>query len=311
MKGAFRHIDTTLLEPLSDFVKAWSSDMPIEHDYTSSIRGSWFTSPKQHGVEIVLFNLAFFFGIWFFLGRALRPGAVIDRQLKQAMAAASRTRSRFDLFLLVTLTASLMLTVYHKAQQNNLIFMLQPCHVSMLALITILWMPPVRRTPHIAFNVYLHTQWGTILAIAQPDLRDYSQFLEVENFWFEHFALLIVPMLVIYNNRLCVFPLSMDVALASFLFKALYHTLVLHAIALYTGKNLNYMLVPPPGPLERFGFLYRPVMYGFCCLLTIAVRYLLVELVLCIIPRRLRVEKGKAAVDAVGGSHFAQHAKQQ
>ena len=77
----------------------------------------------------------------------------------------------------------------------------------------------------------------------------------------------------------------MDVALMSFSFFALYHSAVLSSMALFHGQNLNYLLMPPPGPLQWFGRWYRPVMYAFCVFLTMS-RYFLVELVIQWLPRR-------------------------
>jgi hypothetical protein len=104
----------------------------------------------------------------------------------------------------------------------------------------------------------------------------------------EHYALLITPVILVYNNRLTVFPRSYVFAFASFLLKGIYHSAVLAVVSLLSGKNLNYLLLPPPGPLEWFGQFYRAVMYAFCTFLTLVTRFGLVELVLRIIPRRHR-----------------------
>ncbi|KAF9993686.1 hypothetical protein BGZ80_008059 [Entomortierella chlamydospora] len=77
----------------------------------------------------------------------------------------------------------------------------------------------------------------------------------------------------------------MDVFFMSFSIFALYHSFILSTISLLKGENLNYLLVPPPGILQSFGKWYRPVMYMFCVLLTLT-RYVLVEVVIQILPRR-------------------------
>ncbi|KAF8955578.1 hypothetical protein BGZ46_002607 [Entomortierella lignicola] len=71
----------------------------------------------------------------------------------------------------------------------------------------------------------------------------------------------------------------------SFSLFALYHSFILSSMALLNGENLNYLLVPPPGPLASFGQWYRPVMYLFCVGLTMT-RYFLVEVVIQFLPRR-------------------------
>ncbi|KNE57352.1 hypothetical protein AMAG_03072 [Allomyces macrogynus ATCC 38327] len=285
--------DRHVLEPLGDFVKMWSADLPLESDFSTSLFGSWYLTPKQHAAEFIIYNLAFMYLFVVFLKKALAPGTAIAKALEEAKKAAPTRRSKVDLALVAVLAASLALVWYHKGNSGTRIFLLQPCHVSMVTLIIMMLWSPMSSVPHVVFNVYLHTMWGTLLAIFSPDLRDNKQFLEVENFWFEHYALLITPLIITYNNRLVAFPASRDLALASFLFKALYHSFVLAPVSLRSGNNLNYLLMPPPGPLQWFGELYRLVMYLFCCLLTFATRYVLAEVVLRIMPRRKGVEKVK------------------
>ena len=41
----------------------------------------------------------------------------------------------------------------------------------------------VQFVPQLLFNIYLHTLWGSTLALAFPDLRDHDMFGEVFNFF--------------------------------------------------------------------------------------------------------------------------------
>lgn len=279
------------LDFVGDFVRAWSSDIiPDEHDPKNGEIGSWYLSPKQHGVEFIVTNIVFVLLFRFFYNRAFKKDTPADQVLVHAVATAPSKRSKLDFFLLSMLFASISLITYHKYVRNAMVFMLQPCHVSMISLITILLMNPQRKSPHIAFNIYLHTQWGTLLALFFPDLRGYDLPFEIENFWIEHLLLVIAPVMMIFNNRLAVLPLSFDIAFVSFVFKATYHSLVLAIVSLYTGRNLNYMLTPPPGPVETFGLFYRPMMYVNSFILTILTRYVLVTIVTWALPRRVRKE---------------------
>ena len=66
--------------------------------------------------------------------------------------------------------------------------------------------------------------------------------------------------------------------MASFFFNALYHSLVLKTVALAVGKNMNFLLQPPPvGPMMEVGRWYRVAMYCFCCLLTFFDRFVVLE----------------------------------
>ncbi|KAG0246931.1 hypothetical protein BGX31_005419 [Mortierella sp. GBA43] len=157
--------------------------------------------------------------------------------------------------------------------------------MSALLLIIIMAGPKNQKWPHIMLNIYFHIMWGTMLALATPDLRDYNLFFEVENFYIEHYLLILVPIYAVWSNRYVIWPVSMDVTFMSFSLFALYHSFVLSTIALLKGQNLNYLLIPPPGPLQMFGKWYRPVMYAFSFLLTMT-RYILIEVVIQILPRR-------------------------
>ncbi|KAJ1501369.1 hypothetical protein HMI54_010035 [Coelomomyces lativittatus] len=272
-------LDLYILDPLSNFVKEWSADMPLEINRNSSIQGSWYLSPKQHAIEFILYNFFFSYGIEHFLAKALAKNTPTYNALKKAMKEAPTRRSRLDILFLILLCSSLSLVVIYKLYRKTTIFLLQPCHVSMASLILLLLYNPKKEAPHIGFNIYLHTIWGTILALLVPDLRDCDLFFERYNFWIEHLLLLITPVYILLKRRLALFPLTPNLAFAAFFFKALYHSLLLSLVSLIFGVNVNYLLLPPPGTLEVFSHFYRLVMYVFSCGMTFLTRYLFVEII--------------------------------
>jgi hypothetical protein len=85
--------------------------------------------------------------------------------------------------------------------------------------------------------------------MAAPDMRDYTLWMEREVFWLEHALLVFVPAWCIASGHFLVVPKSVALACASWSLNALYHVLVLSVVAVISGKNLNYMLQPPPGAL--------------------------------------------------------------
>ncbi|KAF9426452.1 hypothetical protein BGZ94_006497 [Podila epigama] len=272
-----------MFENMGDYLLAIAAEMPFETDWNSSLNGSWYLSPRRHTVEFLIFNVLFLCTVRYFYRRALYPGSPISKLFDKYVAPAKK--SKIEIFVMVTLTLSLLVTVYHKWTRGGMIFLMQPCHMSAMMLISILAGPKNKKWPHILLNIYFHIMWGTMLALLSPDLRDYDQVFEVENFYIEHYLLLLTPFYMIWSNRYVIWPVSMDVALMSFSFFALYHSAILSATALIKGQNLNYLLMPPPGPLQSFGKWYRPVMYAFCVLLTMS-RYFLVEVLIQILPRR-------------------------
>lgn len=93
----------------------------------------------------------------------------------------------------------------------------------------------------------------------------------------EHYALLLFPLYLIIRGRFIVWRPTWEGAIAGFLVMSIYHSGVLGPIALLRGRNLNYMLSPPPGVLVATGGWYRILMYGFGLVMTFVQRYLLVE----------------------------------
>ncbi|KAI8346834.1 transmembrane protein [Mortierella sp. GBAus27b] len=268
---------------LGDWLLAIAAEMPFETDWESSLQGSWYLSPRRHTVEFFIYNIVFLYSAYYFYRRALTPGSPISQRFSSYVPPAKK--SKIEIAVMIVLAASLLITVCQKWVRGGMLYLLQPCHMSALLLIIIMAGPKNQKWPHIMLNIYFHIMWGTMLALATPDLRDYNLFFEVENFYIEHYLLILVPIYAVWSNRYVIWPVSMDVTFMSFSLFALYHSFVLSTIALLKGQNLNYLLIPPPGPLQMFGKWYRPVMYAFSFLLTMT-RYILIEVVIQILPRR-------------------------
>ncbi|KAK3810775.1 MAG: TMEM164 family-domain-containing protein [Benniella sp.] len=268
---------------LGDWLLAIAAEMPFETDWETSLNGSWYLSPRRHTIEFLIYNVIFLYSAHYFYRRALSPGSPISQRF--AAYVPPSKKSKIEITVLILLAASLLTTAFQKWIRGGMLYLLQPCHMSALMLITVLAGPKDKKWPHILLNIYFHIMWGTMLALLSPDLRDYSLVFEVENFYIEHYLLILVPIYMIWSNRYVIWPVSMNVALMSFSLFALYHSFILSSMALLKGQNLNYLLVPPPGPLQAFGKWYRPAMYVFCSLLTMT-RYILIEVVIQLLPRR-------------------------
>lgn len=127
----------------------------------------------------------------------------------------------------------------------------------------------------------------------------------------EHILILAAPIYMIYSRRYPVLPPSPSMALLSFFIYGFFHTPLLHACALKSGLNLNYLFAPPPGEsslfvlawvnflphtdqltwylvkiLVKLGPLYRPAMYCTALVAMFATRYLLVGGIMSVLPRK-------------------------
>jgi hypothetical protein len=113
------------------------------------------------------------------------------------------------------------------------------------------------------FSFILCTMYGALLALATPDTRGLDYFLEKEFFYVQHVLLAVLPLVWVARRR---FPLlvASDTVTLSWAVFLLIHFVVFLPASLLSGRNVNYMLVPPHGLLRLFGALFRPVMSLMC-----------------------------------------------
>ncbi|KAJ9074531.1 hypothetical protein DSO57_1005554 [Entomophthora muscae] len=265
-----------LARPVGWFVSSLSRTMPLQADFFKPMQGSWYISPAQHGFELLIVTGIFYLIFLFSIKHVCRPGSPEWKLL--ALYDNTQPMTLLEKAMSYSALTSWFLILVYKGLRNDLISMLQPCHVNLMVLIFILNFPKKYTLPHFVFNVFTHGIWGTLLAISAPDLRGYDMLLEVENFWFEHYLLLFAPFLLMFTDRYVLWPPSFAVGILSYSFNALYNVPFLSSIALLTGLNVNYTLSPPPGILESFGTYYRIVSIGFLCVISLILRFTFTEL---------------------------------
>eukprot|EP00020_Sapocribrum_chincoteaguense_P009093 CAMPEP_0170744852 /NCGR_PEP_ID=MMETSP0437-20130122/7996_1 /TAXON_ID=0 /ORGANISM="Sexangularia sp." /LENGTH=319 /DNA_ID=CAMNT_0011083563 /DNA_START=32 /DNA_END=989 /DNA_ORIENTATION=+ len=186
----------------------------------------------------------------------------------------------------------------------DVLFALQPCHVSgslyAAALLTLdeawgEWL----------FNVSLHYLYGTVLAMAVPDTSALHRFGEVEAFWIHHILVLLAPLYLLFRRRYTwhsgLGPWKTAVA-----FALLFHNLVQLPLALLSGVNINYMLIPPPGqPLV--GRFYRFFMGSFQAVICFIVGRIFPALLLTAQELQMCDTQGKRASSKSQRKHRATH----
>ncbi|KAL0079695.1 TMEM164 family-domain-containing protein [Phycomyces blakesleeanus] len=278
-------------DPVINTVERWvrwvAGELPLDTDWTQSTKGSWYIPPRQHAIEILCLSTAFACSSFYFLERTiLRSGTWIQTLLATFVPLGPATLT--EKLLLTSLVASLGLTLSHKIKRKNVLFMLQPCHVSALLLILVMAWPDKRSAiPQLLFNVYLHTQWGGLAALMFPDLRDHKLVGETFNFFAEHILILVAPFYMIYSGRYLVLPSTPSMALLSFSIYGFFHSPLLHFCALRSGLNLNYLFTPPPlKVLLKLGPMYRVALYSTAFVAMFATRYLIVDGIMMVLPRK-------------------------
>ncbi|KAI3646479.1 hypothetical protein MP228_009407 [Amoeboaphelidium protococcarum] len=270
-----------VVQTLESFVLGFAAEMSYITDRNSSLKGSWYLSPAQHAIEFVVTNMFTITTFLYYINKVFNHHAGLEKFISDlGDKAAGTKRSWLERVVHVSLVVTFIMTLKFTYVKGFMLFVLQPCHITNLMYIYLLTLDTRRKLPHIMFNILLHLSWGILLAVVQPDLRDSHQFMEKHFFWYEHIILLALPIWCMWKKRFYVMPLQMNLALASFLGLAVYHSLILATVSLLSGVNVNYMLKPPIGLLEMFGAFYRPVMYLFCFALTFLMRFVIWEVVI-------------------------------
>ncbi|CAO3634330.1 unnamed protein product [Cunninghamella blakesleeana] len=277
-------------DPFANRLEKWirriAVELPEETDWKQSINGSWYIHPRQHGLEMVFLSSTFAIATYYFYNKALGPGT-FNRYLLSNFTPPNRS-TFMEKTVLVSLIASLGLTLTHKIKRKSTLFMLQPCHMSAALLIFTMSYPDKQSPiPHILFNIYLYTNWGAIAALLFPDLRDHTLIGETFNFFAEHILILLAPVYMMYSKRYLVLPASVDMGLFSFFLYSFFHSPLLHICALRSGLNLNYLFTPPPIKfLLKLGSKYRLALYGTALVAMFTTRYGLVNGILKLLPQQ-------------------------
>ncbi|KAI9305358.1 TMEM164 family-domain-containing protein [Cunninghamella echinulata] len=271
---------------LEAFIKKISVELPEKPNWSDSINGSWYISKKRHALELIFLSSTFAISTYYFYNKALGPNTW-NRYLLNNFIPPNKS-TLMEKAVLTSLIGSLGLTLTHKILRKNVLFMLQPCHMSAALLIFTMTYPNKQSPlPHILFNIYLYTQWGGIAALLFPDLRDHKYLGETFNFFAEHLLILLAPIYMIYSKRYLVLPASVDMGLFSFFLYSFFHSPLLHICALRSGLNLNYLFTPPPIKfLLKLGSGYRLALYGTALLAMFTTRYGLVNSIIKLLPQQ-------------------------
>jgi hypothetical protein len=133
-----------------------------------------------------------------------------------------------------------------KLASKQVIWMLQPCHITIAIQMYLLAAPPNKYTNTI-FRTHLGLLNGAVLALLFPDFEFYTLPGEVAMFWIEHVLMLVAPIyLLTLGGPYSLEPFSdLTYCALSSACCFFYHVLILHPVSELTGINVNFTLCPP------------------------------------------------------------------
>jgi len=230
--------------------------------------GSWYLQPERHVMESIVFTIASFLVIIYLQHE--------DNDIK----SAKRRKPPSILMKLITLfifTSQL----YYKGRQKFL-EMLAPCMI-LWCLAMVLHFYPNLSTSKFQCIIQLFITWIglPIAAIAKPDTSNCTAFGEAAMFYVHHSILIFMPVYYVLTERVSAVAGSDDVGgslqiLVSFntrywlmgsALKCIFYFSIVSLINVWSGKNINYMMSPPPGDMvsgdnfRLFTILYLGILF--------------------------------------------------
>ena len=217
-----------------------------------------------------------------------------EKHTKDAVYASGRARVGgvlrvLDWVCTAGVWATGVMTVYFKLQGDcagrpKLAYIVQPCHLSnfLLCVLSLLHTTPASSA---LFELYLNFSYGALLALATPDTRgldnlplfpggDTTYTWEKVSFFAQHALLVLLPMVWILRRRFSLTaPPSVDARalLLAWALQCILHWGFFLPLSLATGHNVNYMLVPPGGPLWLLPKPAFRVAMGLACIVFAAI----------------------------------------
>eukprot|EP01119_Soliformovum_irregulare_P016505 TRINITY_DN4781_c1_g1_i4.p1 TRINITY_DN4781_c1_g1~~TRINITY_DN4781_c1_g1_i4.p1 ORF type:complete len:218 (+),score=49.16 TRINITY_DN4781_c1_g1_i4:446-1099(+) len=169
--------------------------------------------------------------------------------------------------LRLILTICFLVTAFHKYNGDKIALMLMPCHFVTALYLYALWTSS-KRIGHHVFNVAIHYQFFTWLALALPDLKGLDQVGEILNFWVHHWILFLVPVFLLATGFFKLDKSDHFYFRLAIFFGGLVHYDVMLMTSIVYGHNVSYMLYPPPktpfkGTWFRFGHSAFLILMGW------------------------------------------------
>ncbi|XP_076064555.1 transmembrane protein 164 isoform X2 [Oratosquilla oratoria] len=169
--------------------------------------------------------------------------------------------------LLVLMSLTLGIEVGYKFATKQLIYLLNPCHVTTALQIYLLAAPPSKFVTTL-FRVHLNFLNGAVLAIVFPVTNSRLLPFEVEIYWIQHIMMLVVPYYLLRLGGVYTIEHLSDMSwtIMSLGILLLYHFLPLQLVGLAFEVNLNNMICPAiSDPFYGPNYRVAAVMHQSLC----------------------------------------------
>jgi len=190
-------------------------------------------------------------------------------EFKQSNRYSQWSLSTSRLVLIVSLSMCYGMELTYKLATKQLIFIINPCHVTCLLQLTILCMNPFSSTAQHLFRIMINGMYFPLCACIFPVTNTLFLPGEVFTFWLEHILLLVIPLFLLYENQLKTEPLSdFSYAFSQYGYYYIYNLLICQPITLLTRANINNLLCPAitdpfAGPNYRLHTLWHQLICAF------------------------------------------------
>jgi len=226
----------------------------LEHGQRCQV-GSWYLTPERHAIEYVFTTLIV--GLILYFLWPILPHPSYD--------STSTTLSQPKSLKIHTFGSTIIVLIYKFIGfQTKILCMAMPCNTLWLLFSLMCWDRLMNDRIRYALIQTSFSYMGLVfLALAVPDLSTFNILFEVEWFFLHHYMLFIIPFYYLLTGKVSVLSLQVDSqslsSSVSFFIRywlftctifACYYVTIITPISLLSGLNLNYMLNPPPLPVD-------------------------------------------------------------
>uniref|UniRef100_A0A1A9WIH2 Transmembrane protein 164 n=1 Tax=Glossina brevipalpis TaxID=37001 RepID=A0A1A9WIH2_9MUSC len=194
-----------------------------------------YMTNKRRWIETVVVSLGCLYLLRWASKRADPINLPCSRKLNQP-----HTTGR--LFLMLLMTFVFGIEMGFKFANKSVIFVLNPCHIQTLVQIYLLAAKPSKATVAL-FRIQMNNLNGPLLAFIFPEVESRTLPFEQATYWLQHALLYIIPVYIIRTGIYEVEDIyDFNWVTIGIMIMLLYHFVILNAVSIASGVNLNHML---------------------------------------------------------------------